>query len=234
MAVAVATGASPSAVAAALAADSLLGLVYFPVASTVGSMCAPPPVRAAAPPSDSAGRRVDPDGATLMAMCAASAIVCVSRRRAGSSAASVAGALAVAVGTLCARPLQARGIVSAADSLGALLLALFFAATGLLSDFKAVTRAPALLAFGLVMYAVHAVSLVAGPRGTGAYRVIASNANVGNPATAVAAAQAQGWHSLVGPAALVGSLGNAIGTPVGMVLGSRVLRPVLRLHGGGV
>ena len=52
--------------------------------------------------------------------------------------------------------------------------------------------------------------------------LVASNANVGGPATAAAMASARGWRDLLQPALLTGSFGYAIGTAVGCAVG-RVL-----------
>lgn len=49
--------------------------------------------------------------------------------------------------------------------------------------------------------------------------IIASNANIGGPTTAAGMAIAQGWNKLVGPAMLVGTLGYALGTYIGIVVG---------------
>ena len=52
--------------------------------------------------------------------------------------------------------------------------------------------------------------------------IIASNANIGGPTTAAGMAIAQGWTRLVGPAMLVGTFGYAIGTYIGIIVGSMV------------
>lgn len=49
--------------------------------------------------------------------------------------------------------------------------------------------------------------------------LIASNANVGGPATAAAMASAKGWQHMVQPAVLTGSLGYACATFVGVWMG---------------
>ncbi len=54
--------------------------------------------------------------------------------------------------------------------------------------------------------------------------VIASNANMGGPTTAAAMAVARRWPALVTPAILVGTLGYAVATFVGVAVG-RVLAP---------
>ena len=48
--------------------------------------------------------------------------------------------------------------------------------------------------------------------------LVASNANVGGVGTAIAMAGAMGWRRLVPPAALVGALGYALATPMGVGL----------------
>ena len=49
--------------------------------------------------------------------------------------------------------------------------------------------------------------------------LIASNANVGGPATAAAMASGKGWPHMVQPAVLSGSLGYAAATAVGTAMG---------------
>lgn len=46
----------------------------------------------------------------------------------------------------------------------------------------------------------------------------ASNAAIGGPATAAAMCTSRGWPKMVTPALLVGTLGYAIGTPIGMLV----------------
>ena len=50
--------------------------------------------------------------------------------------------------------------------------------------------------------------------------IIASNANIGGPATAAAMAVTKGWSRLAGPAIIVGVLGYALGTYLGLIVGS--------------
>ena len=50
--------------------------------------------------------------------------------------------------------------------------------------------------------------------------ILASNANIGGPTTAAGMAISQGWTKLVGPCILVGTLGYAIGTWLGILVGS--------------
>lgn len=50
--------------------------------------------------------------------------------------------------------------------------------------------------------------------------VLASNANIGGPTTAVAMAISKGWTKLIGPIMLIGTLGYVIGTYFGIIIGS--------------
>ena len=50
--------------------------------------------------------------------------------------------------------------------------------------------------------------------------VLASNANIGGPTTAVAMAISKGWNKLIGPIMLIGTLGYVIGTYFGIIVGS--------------
>ena len=51
-----------------------------------------------------------------------------------------------------------------------------------------------------------------------------SNANIGGPATAASLAAARRWHGLLVPGMLVGHLGNAGATFLGIAVGSAVLQ----------
>ena len=53
--------------------------------------------------------------------------------------------------------------------------------------------------------------------------LVASNANVGGPATAAAMAAARGWKHQLQPALITGSFGYAIGTPLGCFMGGLLL-----------
>jgi uncharacterized membrane protein len=49
--------------------------------------------------------------------------------------------------------------------------------------------------------------------------LIASNANVGGPATAAAMATSKGWAHMIQPAMLTGSLGYAVANFIGIAMG---------------
>lgn len=53
--------------------------------------------------------------------------------------------------------------------------------------------------------------------------ILASNANIGGPTTAAAMAVSKGWTELVGPIMLIGTVGYAIGTYFGIIVGNIIL-----------
>jgi len=111
------------------------------------------------------------------------------------------------------------------DAVGGALMLVFFAALGASADPAVAVRAggPA-LAFIAVQLATHLafVSVVGkGAMKLPAWAVLtASNACVGGPATAAAMASARGWAAAVQPAIVVGTVGYAVGTPIGCLVGN--------------
>ncbi len=107
-----------------------------------------------------------------------------------------------------------------AFEIGMVLAFVFFGAIAAGADVvKLVTLAPVLLAFVLVILSVHALVTF----GLGALLkfslpelIIASNAAILGATTAPALAAAQGWRGLITPGVLVGILGYAIGTFLGV------------------
>ena len=138
--------------------------------------------------------------------------------------------LAVVLATSC--PKQLEGIASSGELLGKLFLLLFFAsvgnASGTVNGTFAAKGAASLVMFEMILYAVH-LSVVLGV-GSKIFKMpmpdllLASNANIGNAATASSLATAKGWKSRILPAILVGTLGNAFGTFAGLSIGSFVLK----------
>jgi len=130
-------------------------------------------------------------------------------------------ALAVLAATLFPRRLAA---LAGADQLGVVLMQVFFATIGAGAHVGTVLRVgPSLFVFAAVILAVHlAVLLLAGRlvRADLKELVVASNANMGGPATAAAMAVARGWRGLVIPAVLCGTLGYAVATFIGVAVGN--------------
>lgn len=101
-------------------------------------------------------------------------------------------------------------------------MTVFFAAIGAAAGgVQALRGSGRLLAFILVQLAVHLAVCIGGGL---ALRLplpavlIASNANVGGPATAAAMATARRWEGLVQPALLTGALGYAVATGIGLAV----------------
>ena len=109
--------------------------------------------------------------------------------------------------------------------MGGALMLVFFAALGASADPAVAVRAggPALAFIGIQL-ATHLafVSVVGkGAMKLPAWAVLtASNACVGGPATAAAMASARGWAAAVQPAIVVGTVGYAVGTPIGCLVGN--------------
>ena len=106
------------------------------------------------------------------------------------------------------------------EALGSALMLIFFAVIGVSSNLVgALSLGLNVVPFLLIQLTVHIVILVTLGRASGLSTqsmLIASNANIGGPATAAAMAATRGWGGMVQPALLTGSLGYAIGTSVGL------------------
>ena len=115
-----------------------------------------------------------------------------------------------------------------------ILFCLFLASVGASARLaELVVAGPAAATFAAACLVIHCafmlVSVVlanrlAGTQISASQLIIASNANVGGVGTAIAMAGAMGWSTLVAPAAVVGALGYAIATPLGVSLRAALLR----------
>lgn len=130
-------------------------------------------------------------------------------------------ALAVLAATLFPSKLAA---LPGADELGVVLMQVFFVTIGAGAHVGTVVRVGLrLFLFAALLLAVHLVVLLLLGRlvrADLAELVVASNTNIGGPATAAAMAAARGWRGLVIPAVLCGTLGYAVGTFLGVALGT--------------
>ena len=111
-----------------------------------------------------------------------------------------------------------------AEELGTWLIYLFYFVIGVpASIVLIIKRAPVLLILCMLMVIVNMLfSFVFGKLFKFDLEeiILASNANIGGPTTAAGMAISQGWTKLVGPCILVGTLGYAIGTWLGILVGS--------------
>lgn len=116
--------------------------------------------------------------------------------------------------------------MNGAQEIGTFFIYMFFFNIGVPASItEIVTNAPLLFVFCFIMVVVNMLFCLIGGKMLNFPLediIIASNANIGGPTTAAGMAIAQGWARLVGPAMLVGTFGYAIGTYIGIIVGSMV------------
>ncbi|CAI5484014.1 unnamed protein product [Closterium sp. Yama58-4] len=121
-------------------------------------------------------------------------------------------------------------LFTGAETLGNALMLVFFATIGASASVsEAMSAGGGLLAFVATVLVVHIAVVLLGGRLLNIpldILMVASNANVGGPATAAAMASARNWPQLVRPAVLLGTFGYTIGTAIAFLLGINVLQPM--------
>lgn len=119
---------------------------------------------------------------------------------------------------------QFLGEIRGAQEIGTFLIYIFFVVIGVpASILVIVTKAPLLLLFCAIMVAMNMVMTFVGGKLFGFTLeeiILASNANIGGPTTAVAMAISKGWGELVGPIMMVGTLGYVLGNYFGLFIGN--------------
>lgn len=144
---------------------------------------------------------------------------------AGNSSLAIMIMTALVVAMATAMP-ERMSKLAVGDRMGTLLMQIFFATIGASANIAVVVSVgPALFVFAAMILLIHLLILL----GAGwllrvdlAELVVASNANMGGPTTAAAMAVGRGWHALVVPAILCGTLGYAIANFVGYALGTHL------------
>jgi len=217
---------------AGVAADNLVMTLYFLLLFALPSMAwlaarfpGRDDAKVANAPRNHADRSLDVTGmATALAIAA---VVCaVGYGAAGLLGVPTAGilivtGLIVALATLFPNVL---GRITGAHEVGVLLMQVFFATIGASANIAVVLRVgPVLFVFAALILSVHLLVILLVGRLLGLDLreiVIASNANMGGPTTAAAMAVARKWDHLVIPAILCGTLGYAVATFVGVMVGS--------------
>lgn len=113
--------------------------------------------------------------------------------------------------------------LNGSNEFGTFLIYLFFFVLGIPASIPLIIQtAPLLLLFVFIIAMLNlVVSLIAGKLiGADLEEILlASNANIGGPTTAAALAIAKGWHKLIGPILVVGTLGYIIGNYIGTAIG---------------
>lgn len=113
--------------------------------------------------------------------------------------------------------------IKSSNEIGTFLIYIFFVVIGIPASITSIIeKSPLLLLFCAIMVLVNMAVTFIGAKifnFTLEEAIIASNANIGGPTTAVAMAISKGWQEFVAPAMLVGTLGYIIGTYFGIFLG---------------
>lgn len=113
--------------------------------------------------------------------------------------------------------------LNASDELGTFLIYIFFIVIGVPASIPIIIKtAPLLFIFVAIILIFNlAITLSFGKlfKFNIEEMLLASNANAGGPTTAAALAISKGWHSLVGPILIIGTLGYVIGNYVGTMMG---------------
>lgn len=218
-------GVSAGARMAGLAADDVIVTLYFIALYSLA--------RKVGPSTENHSKRdriADPtisviDGATALGI---SALLCA----AGSSLAHAIGykggsvaiitLLTVLFATVAPKSLLTPGLIASGESMGAILLQVFFASVGASGSLSIVLQtAPLLFVWSLVAVTVHVLGVLLFEkifRFSRKETCLSSNANIGGPTTAAGMAAAFNWNDMIVPAILVGILGYTIGTPIGVAV----------------
>jgi uncharacterized membrane protein len=221
-----------------LTVDNILGLLYFPLISYLGAPYETPQdnnSNSVGTLNDDQNVEVTPNNvitSIAVALTIITASDAIGFKLVHVVSSSVVATLpTVLLATLIPKTLAP--IVYTSETLGKALLMLFFGSignsAGKLSAILGSKDIVVLLLYGCMLYGGHLGVLL----GVGRWLripmpdlLLASNANIGNGATATALASSKGWKSRLLPALLVGSLGNVIGTVLGLWLGVAVLQPL--------
>lgn len=245
---------SPAVVGVALAIDNILGLIYFPFISALASniqndtnivgntrsvqtLTSISTSMLNSTSSDTQIKKVDEAfnaESYLFTLSIGFFITAIGERiesLTDISSITITTILAVLLATFGSNILPLKMIIIG-ENIGKLLLFLYFGSignsSGTITSVINSTTAWTLLQFGLILYICHLVIIyflahivLNIPKQD---ILLASNANIGNAATATALASSMNWQSRLLPGLLVGTFGNAVGTLVGLFIGKNILQ----------
>ncbi len=222
-------GVSAGARMAGLAADDVIVTFYFIALYTLAKRSGSKQASVAADcETGTTDRIADPtisviDGATTIGisalLCAAGSSIAHSIGYKGGSVAIIT-LLTVIFATFAPASFLTPGMIASGESLGAILLQIFFASVGASGSLSVVLQtAPWLFAWSAIAVAAHVLGVLLFERIFSFPRretCLSSNANIGGPTTAAGMAAAFNWTDMIVPSILIGILGYTIGTPIGV------------------
>jgi len=230
VAVTQALGASPHAVAAGLCVDNIFALVYFPITNALSSGL--PDLESDLPENTVKKTEETNDESitlqkTTIVLFLSSVLLSLSERVGGKSAALPLCSVATVLFTSLAPNSWMGPLRETSEMLGTSFLYLFFATAGAPGIRLAETVKASVIPLGIfltLLYTIHGLILAGLNQFWGRSNgqlcrqrlLVASSAAIGGPATSVALAKANSWKSLEVPSVLVGNIGYAIASFIGL------------------
>lgn len=247
MAVADIFNISPVGITTGLAVDNILGLLYFPTLSWLGNTeyCQQEATKGLERQQNEKKKAENEIGdnkdgeelenyLTVLALGLTVAALAELLQQ-STNFPAIAASTFMAVLIASSAPKKLASITKPGELIGKLFLLLFFGSIGNSSGsiFSTLQSSGALsfFGFGTILYTVHMIVLFV--VGSKILKIpmpdllVASNANIGNAATASAFTTAMGWKSRLEPAILVGNLGNFLGTFLGVWIGKNIFSKYL-------
>lgn len=228
MAVCSSLQASPTAIAAGLCVDNIFALVYFPMTSILASGRPDFPLTNATAVAEQSPteEHVNVENVSLVLSISAALLWLGAKIGGSTGALPLCTLLTVLFASQAPYSLISK-VQSTAQTMGVVCLYLFFSTAGAPGLAIADSVQASILPLGMfltMLYSIHGLVLygfhVLFGRQWKAFEVqpllCASSAAIGGPATAVALAEAFDWKSLYVPSLLVGNIGYAIATFLGL------------------